>query len=195
MYLVGFPENHDDPTTLPLPEMIRSVVPEAQIYNHNIFRLQEDSNIPTVNRRTAKDGTYSYGAHDKANIHDTRKSYNPRPLEEGIEYAGLLHIRLSTTRDSTVGDQRVFHGNTTTLSEPATCTINHRFFPANWIETQATCLLHRVQKHATRGNSEHINHPIMLAGYGLGGIVVKQVCNRQFLRWKPLAAQLCNTTC
>jgi len=164
--------------------MINHLVPEARVFEHHIFRGDaalhpqdldtEDEDKPIEEQEGQKsegEGMRS-AAGEKTEIPtpdkvdkrekcggsgiDISEANNARPVAvEAMEVS-------VAENEGTIGD-----------SVSVTSVTTHQFSPA-WIEKEALALLGTIQQNTPKEKTAN-QSKVLLAGYGFGGIVVKQV--------------------
>ncbi|KAJ3547132.1 hypothetical protein NM208_g1667 [Fusarium decemcellulare] len=168
IFLVGFPAVDTNlNTTLPMLEMIKCLVPEAPVSPHNIFRhcasesLQEYDLSPDDDEYGVQDGRLPPSEDRKSSLDDVAQSENK--LEHDVHGAtSLLSSDAEALRVNTAADL---------LSIPSLT--SHAAFSPGWIQNEALSLLDRIQDRFTPGTNQ-TRSKVLLAGYGFGGIIIKQ---------------------
>jgi hypothetical protein len=173
IYLVGFPlANFKSTDKVPMVDMIRSLVPEAHVRTHNIFRDYDYETLQEMHesqRETTNDDTEDDNLDTSPNEEVT---WVPPPdVGESEDKVCSESPRTIDTALPTVNVPAL--GTAGEVSSVATVPAYEAFSPG-WIQTEAVKLLSRIQKRA-EGDSGHSQNKVLLAGYGFGGIVVKQV--------------------
>jgi hypothetical protein len=84
-------------------------------------------------------------------------------IRQVVPKASVSHLELER-RDGARG------GGDKTV--PVFGSVNDHFYAPDWVMNEAVHLLETIKSHAPQGE-------VLLAGYGLGGIIVKQVCSVQ----------------
>ncbi|KAG5760011.1 hypothetical protein H9Q72_011870 [Fusarium xylarioides] len=172
IYLVGFPLPNFKPNDkVPMVDMIRNLVPEAHVRMHNIFRDYNYESLQEIHE------TMYENENDDADDDDLDDS----PDEE-VTRVPPSDMGGSEERDDSNPPQTMSTAipavNATSISKAgevssmATVPTYEAFSPG-WIQTEAVNLLSRIQKRA-ESDSGHSQNKVLLAGYGFGGIVVKQ---------------------
>ncbi|KAL6414272.1 Ankyrin-1 [Ilyonectria robusta] len=177
VYLVGFPTAVPDPGTVPVVEMIRHILPEASVVCHDIFRCDVD--IP-LKRRDEDDA-------DELSVHSNNDQTLSTPKLDGQPGPGDVEAEQPSANtaldhEKTLGDMAdddltrvigtdvmVYLDDLATVSSVAI----GGFFTPGWIDSEAYSVLERIQKETPDQNTGHPSK-VLLAGYGFGGMVVKQ---------------------
>ncbi len=188
IYLVGFPASggySDVETKIALvTDMIQHLVPEARIFAPHSFggyaalnlpdSLTEDDDGPVEDQEDQNPHREGRGsAIDDQSTKSTPGEVNEREEPDGsdfdisevdsVRHVAVKEIEPPLTEDKdTIGDS-VF----------VTSLAVHQSSP-NWIEEEALTLLRTIQKNAPTERTVH-QSKLLLAGYGFGGMVVKQV--------------------
>ncbi|PNP80395.1 hypothetical protein FNYG_05994 [Fusarium nygamai] len=172
IYLVGFPlPNFKSNDKVPMVDMIRNLVPEAHVRMHNIFRDYNYESLQEIHE------TLDENENDDAD--DDNLDDSP---DEEVTRVPPSDMGESEERDDSNSPQTMSTAlpavNATSISKAgevssmATVPAYEAFSPG-WIQTEAVNLLSRIQKRA-ESDSGHSQNKVLLAGYGFGGIVVKQ---------------------
>ncbi|KAH6984430.1 hypothetical protein BKA56DRAFT_581017 [Ilyonectria sp. MPI-CAGE-AT-0026] len=175
VYLVGFPTVVPDSETVPVVEMIRHLLPEASVVCHDIFRCDVDIPLQCLDEDDA----------DEPSVHSNNDQTLSAPKldgQPGLDNLEAEQLSANTVlnHEKTLGmtdddltrvigtDVMVFLDDLATVSSVAI----GGFF-TGWIDSEAYSLLERIQKETPDQNTGHPSK-VLLAGYGFGGIVVKQ---------------------
>ncbi|KAK1505510.1 ankyrin-1 [Colletotrichum abscissum] len=186
IYFVGFPSEIADSETMSVVEMIPNLVPEARVYQHNIFRHDVVSELQDLSSEDEDD-------RESLAVDEQQAPDGPEERErdrDGIP-ASLVGPRLispkliSDIRNPDTGNsvkearmasiEKEYDEHIATTDDAASVEsqVAHPFYSPAWIESEALELLIRIQKHAPQEAIKDRNR-VLLAGYGFGGIVVKQ---------------------
>ncbi|UKZ82546.1 hypothetical protein TrVFT333_010335 [Trichoderma virens FT-333] len=130
VYFIGFRDVTSNLKTISLVEMVKIIVPEAQIFQHNIFL--NDS----LGYFQEYDGVQEFTA---ISSHDYLTESAPEPITETSQ-------------------------NSASFINQA----QHKIFSSKWIHYEALELLRRIQEYDSQKR-------VLLAAYGFGGLIVKEV--------------------
>ena len=188
IYLVGFPasagySNIETKIAL-MTDMIQHLVPEARIFAPLSFGgyaalnlpdiLTEDDDRPVEDQEGQKPHHEGRGsAIDDQNTNPTPGEGNEREEPDGSdvdisEVDSTRHVAVKEIEPPSMEDK-----DTIVDSVFVTSSAVHQSSP-NWIEEEAMTLLGTIQKNAPKERTVH-RSKLLLAGYGFGGMVVKQV--------------------
>ncbi|UKZ77698.1 hypothetical protein TrVFT333_005422 [Trichoderma virens FT-333] len=165
IYLVGFPDIKGDPTIIPITAMMETLIPEARVLKHTIFRggtLRNPKNQDPSNELADPEdgcGPKELDLDDGGGIKDGAKDEEAPGLENVLE---------------------------TTVAELDT--LKQNIFLPEWIDSEAMELLGRIERNILR-EKRSFRHKIVLAGYGFGGIIIKKavITANSALRFQDLA--------
>ncbi|KAG5774920.1 hypothetical protein H9Q73_011403 [Fusarium xylarioides] len=172
IYLVGFPlPNSKSTDKVPMVDMIRSLVPEARVRTHNIFRDYSYESLQDMDEsqyENENDDAEEENLDDSPDEEITRLS--PSNVGESEDKVGSNSPQtMSTALPSLNATATSMAGEVSSVA-PASA---YEAFSPGWIQTEAVNLLSRIQKRA-ESDSAHNQNKVLLVGYGFGGIVVKQ---------------------
>lgn len=152
--------------------MIRHLLPEASVLCHDIFC--RDVDIPLQCRDGDEDDGDELSVHSKKEKTLSTPKLDGQPGPDDVE-------REKTPGDMTEDDltgaiSTDVMDSADDLAAVSSIAIGD-FFTPGWIDSEAYYLLERIQKETHDQNTGHPSK-VLLAGYGFGGIVVKQVRNK-----------------
>lgn len=186
IYLVGFPDVVGSSTTIPVVEMINSLVPEARVWQHSIFRDHEASEAQDEDAADEVEPEPNETNEIPTPVSDNKPDPNgetpeispaseTHKQETSISEVDHANDASSIPRDELeVPMEEQARKEPIESSKSVTTVTAHDFFSSAWITREALDLLGRIQEHAPTENGSDRN-TVVLAGYGFGGIVVKQV--------------------
>lgn len=141
-------------------EAVKSLVPEAQVYEHRILHSIQGNQLHADDLRHP----------------DAQEDHSSQAPEDGAAGENEEPLRLGGQQPTSQG--RPAAGSVTSVG-------NLDFSSQTWIEMEALDLLGRLQKHTAHDTAFGSN--LLLAGYGLGGIIIKQVSFTSALQ-RPLCS-------
>ena len=188
IYLVGFPASagySDIETKIALvTDMIQHLVPEARIFapdssgGYAALNLQdlftEDDDGPVEDQEGQKLHREGRGsAIDDQKTNPTLGEVNEREEPDGSdvdisEVDSVRHVAIKEIEPPLREDKDMI-GDSEFVTSLAVHQSSH-----NWIEEEALTLLGTIQKNTPTERTAH-RSKLLLAGYGFGGMVVKQV--------------------
>jgi hypothetical protein len=166
IYMVAFPEHSLTGTSI--FEKVKSVVPEARVIRHNIFNRSVDFNGP----RSQEPALNESDDADRADLPQVDEASTDEGVEMDFAEPPVLEDSVATDLESPLleaTDRKSWDTASTTSIK------KHDYSSRTWIENEALDLLDRVQKHNETEN-RGTESQMLLAGYGYGGVVIKQVC-------------------
>lgn len=160
--------------------MIRHLLPEASVVCYDIFRCDVDMPLQCQD----EDDGNELSVHSNNDQTLSTPKLDGQPGPDNLE-AEQLSASTALKHEKTFGDMTdddltrvigtdvmVFMEDLATVSSVAI----GGFFTPGWIDSEAYSLLERIQKETLDQNTGQPSK-VLLAGYGFGGIVVKQVRN------------------
>ncbi|WQF82582.1 Putative B30.2/SPRY domain, P-loop containing nucleoside triphosphate hydrolase [Colletotrichum destructivum] len=179
IYLVGFPDQPEtDSKTRPLIETIPSLVPEALVRKHNIYRYDAAGRPRT--QADEDGGNIEPGAYDKRRSNtdlrgdggdNTDTASHPEAGDTYRHAGGGSHELGAGESARQANDHEVIDDDDDDDAK-STTSLYDLSYSRSWIEKEALDLLDRIHRHAPKAGEG--GNKIVLAGYGLGGIVIKQ---------------------
>ncbi|KAL7935471.1 ankyrin repeat-containing domain protein [Trichoderma chlorosporum] len=133
IYLVGFQDVADHTKKSPMLDKIISLVPEAQILHHNIYRKGPISNVQKENA-VPNETPASCACQMEASLGNENAMISKSKMEDMMELYDLIS--------------------------------------PSWIEKEALNLLTSI-RHVSIHKGAESCYPVLLAGYGFGGVIVK----------------------
>jgi hypothetical protein len=179
--LVGFPVAFADPGTIPVADTIHHLVPEASVVRHNIFR--RDIDVPLQHQDEGDENEVDVQPDEEIKLPTSNPDDRPgRDGPEAEQIPADMPPKPGRKPDDSGGDDfvgdvsldEINHDDDVGDSASVTTVAIGDFFSSAWIGKEAYHLLERIQRETLRNESGNATK-ILLAGHGLGGIVVKQV--------------------
>ena len=148
-------------TTFPVSELISYLVPEAQVLSHFIFGGEMTSCLQEMDTDDTQDPVSGQQARG---VVSARNSLIPREaIPTGVSDEEINHTGASFL---------VTEGDLEDVESVASTACDSFWSPS--IEKEALTLLNQIREITKHEDAQR--RRILLAGYGFGGIVVKQVC-------------------
>lgn len=152
--------------------MIKHLVPEAYVSEHPIFREDEDGPVEEQGSREFEDGSMRSAAGEKTgmSIEDVvgKGDKSDNSEAEISEAKKAIPVAFETMAPLVVEIEDMIED-----SASVTSVATYQFSPA-WIEKEALALLETIRQTDPTEKIASRNK-VLLAGYGFGGIVIKQV--------------------
>lgn len=194
--MVGFPETTETDDSNSISAVIQDLVPEARVRRQSIFssieapndsESQQDLDDDIKADNTTFESLRGREADDQPRSRNQTGNNEPHEIDnfgvkqsvatlETPEYAEN-GIEIIEYKDS-VAVQDVIESAGSVIS-----TTEHDFFLSSWMQVEALKLLSQIKKHVA--DSKDDMGKVLLAGYGFGGFVVKQVCGKH-VTWESL---------
>ena len=183
--MVGFPVAPKDSVNISLVDAVRSLVPEARVFQHDIFRnhvLAYDQNTDLESEIDASSLTSSdHPCQMGFEQSDSNDVPGATPALDTSQHDSSRCV-LESTHGNMVPTVPTFKGppkrsvaySASGMSSSLLGASGHAVFSPAWIRDEALDLLGRIHQDAPQKH-EHDLGRVVLAGYGPAGIIVKQV--------------------
>ena len=173
MYLVGFPSDvgfgEKEKPIFNVSEMIHHLVPEARILHYSSF----SGDVILQSRDTGTD------IEDEDDVLGNENESDFKAVQDGLLSVPTdpLNLAVSDAEGDDTGPVAFDEGGIDFEDSQSVASTTPDHFSVASIENEALGLLKSIQSHAPTDKSMG-RGKILLAGYGFGGIVVKQVSTR-----------------